>query len=202
MYPDTDSAPIPLEEDQIEQARKNLPSEVIARYHKLKDWGVPEDAYTYIFSKNLYPVIEETVKSLGMDPKFTGTFIGHYLKWVEGHFTPADNFNYRIIYAMFRYLKEQGLEPELARRMLPVVYEHPKMDFDSVLTSIRFKKVKKDEIFSKIPFLREKFSQVMISGEKQNEVNWIMGELRNTALGNIPMQELRKAVENNSTRKR
>ncbi|MDD4087594.1 MAG: Glu-tRNA(Gln) amidotransferase subunit GatE, partial [Bacteroidales bacterium] len=56
MYPDTDSAPIPLEDTQIENLRSQLPEEVIDHYHQLQAWGVPEDTYTYIFSKNLFPL--------------------------------------------------------------------------------------------------------------------------------------------------
>ncbi len=55
MYPDTDSAPIPLENDYIESLGTNKPEEVVERYKRLKDWNVPEDCFTYIFKKNLFP---------------------------------------------------------------------------------------------------------------------------------------------------
>ena len=195
MYPDTDSAPIPLEDEYIEKLKQDLPEEVIDRYRQLKKWGIPEDTYTYIFSRNLYPLTERIIKELKINPVFAGTFMGHRLKFVEGHFKHVQEFNYKIIFAMFKYLLDNKIELELARFMLPVVYEFPKMDFDSVLESINFKKVPKKEIISRISFLRKKFAEVRISDKPENETKWIMGQLYKTAVGNIKLSELNKLVE-------
>ena len=81
--------------------------------------------------------------------------------------------------------------------MLPVVYQHPKMDFDSILTSIGFKKVPKEEILSKIPFLKQKFSEIKISKDDHIAKNWIMVEVQKTAIGNIAPDQLAKAIEQN-----
>jgi len=194
MYPDTDTPPIPLDEVHIETIREGVPTEVIERYHQLKKWGVPEDTYTYLLKKNFFPLIERIVGELKLEPRAIGTFFGHWLKFVEGHYTPAEEFNYKIIYAMFRYLVEEKLDIRLARRMLPVVYEHPKMDFDSVLTSIGFKKVPKEKILSHISFLKEKFKDIRHSGEAEKERNWVMGELYETAIGNVDLTELSRLI--------
>lgn len=194
MYPDTDSAPIPLEDDKIEQLRKNLPTEVADRYHQLKKWGVPEDTYTYIFSKNLFPVMEKIVKDLKIDPKLIGTFFGHHLKYVEGRYDRSPEFTYEKVCELFRFLKENGLELILAGQMMPVIFEHPKMDFESVLTSIKFRKVDKKEIIAMIPFFRKKFQEIGRSKDKLSENRWIMGELRPVALGNINLTELYQQI--------
>jgi glutamyl-tRNA(Gln) amidotransferase subunit E len=97
---------------------------------------------------------------------------------------------------MFRYLKEKKLDLYLAYQMLPVIFEHPKMDFDSVMTSIHFKEIPKDEIIARIPFLKKKFSEIRRSDNKINETNWIMGEMRKIAVGNIAMRELYELVNN------
>ncbi len=196
MYPDTDSAPIPLPNVLIDKLSKNLPSDIIDRYHQLKKWNIPEDTYTYIFSHDYFQLIEKIIKILKIDPVYVGTFFGHTLKFVEGHYTAAEAFNYKIIFAMFRYLQQQNIELELARYMLPVVYEFPKMDFDSILESINFKKIPKDKIISHIPFLKKKFSEIKRSEESKDELNWIMGELREEAIGNISMKELYNYVMN------
>ncbi len=195
MYPDTDSAPIPLEENYIENLRQRLPDEVIDRYHQLKKWNVPEDTYTFIFKKNLFPLIRRIVDEMNADPKFIGTFMGQTMKFVEGHHSPSAEFNYKVIYSMFRFLKKEGLDFELAKRMIPELYEHPKMEFDSVLTSIDFKRIPEKEILGKIPFLVEKFDKIKHSDHRNNALNWIMGQVRKAAVGNIPMQKLATEVE-------
>jgi glutamyl-tRNA(Gln) amidotransferase subunit E len=194
MYPDTDSAPIPLDNAYIEQLGNNIPEEVMDRYHKLKSWNVPEDCYTYIFKKNLFPLIERIISELKTDPAFAGKFFGHAVKWVEGQFKPAAEFDYKIIYALLRFVNMRKLEPEIARRMLPLVYQYPKMEFESVLTSIHYKPLEKAEIVSKIPFLRNKFAEIRLSKGDDVEYNWIMGQLRRQAEGNMSMIELSKAV--------
>ncbi|MCF8303436.1 MAG: Glu-tRNA(Gln) amidotransferase subunit GatE [Bacteroidales bacterium] len=195
MYPDTDTAPIPLDKHYIEELRNDLPQDVIDRYHQLKKWNVPEDTYTYIFKRNHYPLIEKIINELKFDPIFTGTFFGHRLKYVEGHYTPSAEFDYSLIYDLFKFLKDNKLEKELAAKMLPVIYEHPKMDFDSVLNTINFKRLSRDEIISKIPFLHQKFDSIRHSEKPENETAWIMGQLRRTATGNIPLNELHTLIE-------
>jgi glutamyl-tRNA(Gln) amidotransferase subunit E len=194
MYPDTDSAPIPLENEYIESLGKNKPVEVSERYQQLKNWHVPEDCYTYIFKKNLFPLIERIVTELEMNPAFVGKFFGHAVKWVEGQYKPAAEFDYKIIYALLRFIKQSKLDSGIARRMLPLVYQYPKMEFESVLTSINFKAVTKEQIVSKIPFLRNKLAEIRLSKGADVEHNWIMGQLRRQAEGNLSMIALHEAV--------
>jgi glutamyl-tRNA(Gln) amidotransferase subunit E len=196
MYPDTDSKPIPLEDEQITRISKTLPTDVVERYRQMKKWGIPEDTYHYIFTKNLYPVIEKIIKDLRINPVLAGTFFGHQLKYIEGHLECPGKFNYNLIYDLFRFLKENDIEFDLVGSMIPVLYEHPKMDFDSILTSINFRRIPKPEILSHISFLKEKFGSIRRSQEPKDERDWIMGQLRIMAVGNIPMAELEQEVEN------
>jgi glutamyl-tRNA(Gln) amidotransferase subunit E len=194
MYPDTDTPPKPLSNEKIEELSKNLPTDIIDRYNQMKKWNIPEDTYTYIFSRNYFLLIERIVKELKLDPVEICTFFGHRLKFVEGHYTPAEAFNYELIYDLFKHLLEAGLDTELAYNMLPVIYEHPKMDFESVLTVINFKRMPEKEIIERISFLRDKFSEIRRSEVKKDETDWIMGELRPIARGNLSMKALYKEV--------
>jgi glutamyl-tRNA(Gln) amidotransferase subunit E len=194
MYPDTDSAPIPLENDYIESLGKNLPEEVVLRYKRLKDWNIPEDCYTYIFKKNLFPLIERIITELDLNPAFVGKFFGHAVKWVEGQYKPTAEFDYKVIYALLRFIKQRNLDISIARRMLPQVYQYPKMEFESALTSMNYKAVTKEQILSKISFLRNKFAEIRLSKGKDVEHNWIMGQLRWQAEGNMSILELHEAV--------
>jgi glutamyl-tRNA(Gln) amidotransferase subunit E len=195
MYPDTDSAPIPLEEKYIEKLRKELPSDIYDRYQQMKKWGIPEDTYTYIFRNNLFPLIEKVKKELKIEPKFTGTFLGHDLKYVEGHYAGKEPFNYCRIFSLFEFLKANKITLELAKEMMPVIYEHPQMDFDSVLTSIKFKPMKSADLIGQIPFFKEKYSKEKRKDDKVCETNWIMGQMHRAALGNMELKSLRNEIE-------
>jgi len=194
MYPDTDSAPIPLADATIEELGKNLPQEVIDRYHVLREWNVPDDTYTYIFKKDLFSLIERIKNELGFDARFTATLLAHKLKYIEGHYKPSAEFNYRIVYGMLKFIRDKKLAREIAWLMLPHVYEHPKLDFESVLTSIHFKPIDKNELLGKLPFLQSKFGEIRYSDNAVNQKNWIMGQLRRSAIGNISLRDLYSSI--------
>lgn len=196
MYPDTDSVPIPLHNEYIEELRKKTPVEVIEHYHQLKKWNIPDDTYTYIFKKNLYHIIEELVNVYAVDSKFAGTFIGHTLKFVEGHYKRSPYFDYHKIIELFAFIKQNQIDIALSKYMLPVIYQHPKMDFDSVLATLKFKKTKAEDIYTNIPYMIEKFKQIQKSRKSGVEVKWIMGGLRKMALGNINLTGLHQQLTN------
>lgn len=196
MYPDTDSAPIPLSTEYIDTLSADLPSEVIVRYQQMQKWGIPEDTYTYILKKNLYPLIEQIITELDINPSFVGTLLGQELKHIEGHIRPISPFNYQRIADMLKFLKEQNLQLDLIKVMLPVVYEHPQLDGESVLSVIGFKRIAAEEIFSKIPYLVEKFAKIAHKKEyAESQTRWIMGQLQKMSIGNISMSELEEKVK-------
>jgi glutamyl-tRNA(Gln) amidotransferase subunit E len=191
MYPDTDSPPIPLTDEYITSISESLPTDICDRYEQLARWGIPEDAKAYILRKNLVPLIEKTERELGISPKWTGIFLAHRLRNVENRSRYSKDFKYSMVFAMLRYLKEHGLDIELAKKMLWELYRHPKMDFDSILTTLKFKRVTKEEIEARIPFLREKYREIATSNDPGAETRWMMGELRKTAAGNTKLSELK-----------
>jgi glutamyl-tRNA(Gln) amidotransferase subunit E len=79
--------------------------------------------------------------------------------------------------------------------MLPVVYQYPNMDFDSILTTIEYKPFFEEDILANIPILKEKFNEISKSKDKAAMVLWVMGELRPLALGNMDLKELKETVE-------
>lgn len=193
MYPDTDSAPIPLKEEDIQQAGKDIPMEAMDAIAIMQKWGVPEDTFTYILKKNLFPFLKKLVEKDKHDPVFAATLLGHRLKYVEGHFEKAPGFTYEKLGWLLAELKGRSLDRELIRPMLPVIYQHPKMDFDSILISIGYKPMAPEAVISGLSFLKQKFRSINTS--QNGMTHWLMGQLRPQALGNLPMKELRSLIE-------
>ncbi|MFO7997550.1 MAG: Glu-tRNA(Gln) amidotransferase subunit GatE [Bacteroidales bacterium] len=195
MYPDTDSAPIPLKDEDIERLGKNLPQPTIEAYMMMKKWGIPEDTYTYILKKNLFPLLREIIETLQEDPVFVGTLFGHRLKHIEGQQEKAPGFKYRQVLHLLKKLHERGYDRELIKPMLGVVYQHPKMDFESLLTSIGFREMAEEEVVSNLTFLIKKFGSIRQSDDENAAINWLMGQLRPAAMGNIELKTLREILE-------
>ena len=171
-----------------------MPEDIIDRYRKLKEWEIPEDTYTYIFSKDHFPMIEKIINELKIEPKLVGTFFGHTLKHAEGQYIPADELYQRKWFKLFDFLKKEKLEFGLAKKMLPMALEHPKMDFTSILSELNFKKVTSAEILEEIQILNEKFEPKNDKTDNTDRINWIMGQLRKLALGNMDLKELSEKV--------
>lgn len=194
MYPDTDSAPISISNSYIEGIQKGLPGKVIERYYQLTKWSIPEDTYIYIFKKNLFPLIEKIVTELKIKPKYIGTYLGHYMKYIEGQLENRENFDYEKVYGLLKFIKKRKLDIEIAKQMLPVIYEHPNLEFESVLTIINYRKIPEEEVLSRIAFLSEKFEQSNKTINRDAKKRWIMGQLRKIAVGNINLKNLSKQI--------
>lgn len=194
MYPDTDSKPIPLAEEYIQKLSQIIPQDVSERINKMMEWGIPEDTYTYILSKNLYPLLTKIVDRLKLNPKEAGVFIGQYLKFIEGQLEAGNDFHYDKIIDLIQFTKDNDIHFSLVRKMIPVLYEHPKMDFESILTTIKFKKRDREYILEQVDFLVAKFIKTGKNKTGENAKNWIMGQLRPSAEGNICLTELKDVV--------
>jgi len=195
MYPDTDSEPIPLPDEYINKLRERLPVNVSERYHQLKEWGIPEDTYKYLLSKNLVPLIERINSSFSFSPKYIGTFLGQTFKNIEGKKKPHKNFSYEKIWGLFGFISKNKLLPAIAHLMLPVIYNHPDMEFGSVLTILDFKKYSINELLAPVDFLSGKFKQIRHSETEKAAVDWIMGQLHKQAIGNVSLTELKLQIE-------
>jgi hypothetical protein len=79
------------------------------------------------------------------------------MKHTEGTVERGKDFSYEQVYLLLEFLQKKNIHIELAPRKLKVLYHYPKMDFESILDTIKFKQNTQDEILSKIPFLKTNF---------------------------------------------
>jgi glutamyl-tRNA(Gln) amidotransferase subunit E len=100
-----------------------------------------------------------------------------------------------MIFDLFDFVKKNNLDPTISKSMLPIILEHPKMDFNSVLTTLNFKKRSKEDLLAPIDYLFEKFKEIRKSKNEGVPVQWVMGQLRRQAAGNISLKELKECIE-------
>ncbi|MBN1984393.1 MAG: Glu-tRNA(Gln) amidotransferase subunit GatE, partial [Chitinivibrionales bacterium] len=194
MYPDTDSAPIPIPASHIDEIRKAMPATVHNRIKQLRSWMVPDDTHCYLLKNNLVPLIERIQATCGYNPKYIATLLAHRFKNIQGTVRTSSTFDMQRIADLCVFVKQNGLHQDIIVDMLPVLYEHPKMDFQSVLTSIRFSRHEPEEILSPVGLLRNKFTQIRTSKDSDAATRWIMRELRRSAVGNISLKQLSEHI--------
>ena len=194
MYPDTDSAPISITQELIDIAGRNLPIDVKTQITKLNNWNIPGDTFFYILRHNLVPLIERICDDFKAEPRFVGTLLAHKLKSLQGKSKADLTFDFERIYWLFAFVKEQEIEREIIYKMLPVIYKQPKMEMRYVLKYICFSKCSVDNIISLIPIMHKRFKRLKGSKNVEAELNWIMKNLQEKAIGNMPLHELAMVI--------
>ncbi|MCX6305850.1 MAG: Glu-tRNA(Gln) amidotransferase subunit GatE [Bacteroidetes bacterium] len=194
MYPDTDSAPIPLEDSEIDEAVTRLPKLVSERIAQLAEWNVPEDTHTYLLKNNLVPLLEKAQAELNVAARYTSGLLAHTLKHLQGQYPPLPDFTYDKVYELIKFLVDHDIDVAIAKRMLFHLYQHPKMDFESILITLNFKEVSKEEILSKVPFLVKKYKETRTSHDDSAGLRWVMGNLNRLATGNMSLRELSSQI--------
>ncbi len=195
MYPDTDSAPISVSDEEIEAARARIPVGLQRRLEQLAEWDIPADAHTYLLRNNLLPVIEELTAKYDVTPKCLGLYYAHLLKSLQGREPlPFDN---QRVEDLLIYIARKKLALDILPEMLKVLFANPNMQFSSVLAVLNYKEIPVPEILAEIPLLHKMWARVKTKGLKRTDAlqSWMMGRLRYIALGNMPLGELRQAVE-------
>ena len=194
MYPDTDSQPFPVTTEMLERLGRDLPVEIAERYRQMKDWGLPEDTWHYLLSKNLVGLIDRIGSDLGFDRRETGTLIGHRFRFLEGRGKVAAGFSYERLYDLFAFLKKEDLLAPVARIMLPGVVSSASPDFASILAATGLHRATMEDIRKEIRGHAARFAEVCYNGSMAGMEDWVMGQLKMKAVGTVRLSEVRKAV--------
>lgn len=99
-------------------------------------------------------------------------------------------FETQRIFDLFAYLKKENIDSAIAYRMIKELFVHPKLDFESILTILKFKKKGKEDVLDRIKVLHDKFSPARKNTCDVDKVNSIMGQLRSFSEGNINLADL------------
>ncbi|MCR5013139.1 MAG: Glu-tRNA(Gln) amidotransferase subunit GatE [Bacteroidales bacterium] len=193
MYPDTDSAPIPLDPKEIEALKKELPTEIVDRYYKLMEWNVPQDCFTYIFAKNWFPTMNDIVEKLGIDGRMLGCFVGMRLKSLLGK-NPNSQFSYDTLYKLFAFLKKEKLNYRLAWNMAPTLVDDASLEMKEVLRAIGFRRASEETLNKKLDKLMSSYIPNKKFHAAVNKRNWIMGQMHE-AVGNTDLKELANNIK-------
>lgn len=190
MYPDTDSAPIPIDEAAIEAARCALPPRSIAeQIERLDRWEVPHDAHGFILRRALFPLVRRLHEDAGLAPRLAGTLVGHALRPAE-RFGPIDED--RIV-DLAHAVSDKGLSFDILKPLVPAALAEPEADLDRLLERIGYRPHTKADIEAAIERLRRKLDGSGLALDDAR--NWMMGRLRPLALGNVPLRDVAIAVE-------
>ncbi len=191
MYPDTDSAPIPIDEAAIERIRAALPPSIVESQHQMRAWKIPTDCQPFILKRALFPILASLVGDHGFDPIFAGTLLGHRLRAVNGD-RPVEG---AWILTLAQEMRQRDLQIELIQSLLPIAYENPQATLDELLHQCGYFKLSQQTLCDRLGTLRRTFKPSKRRRNAHAQRNWLMGQLRPYALGNVPLAALAKQIE-------
>ena len=194
MYPDTDSAPIPIDDTLIESIRTELPTDVSEQMKRMAAWQVPEDACRTLLRRNLVPLVERLADVCGEAPVFIATLLAHTLKQYTAQLADSGSSAADRLCALAAFLKTRGLDRDLLRAAAPEALRHPTKDFESILTDLGYRPLQNKTILKRIPALRNTFDRHSKTDRPRARRDWIMGQLRPLALGNLSLRDLSRIV--------
>ncbi len=200
MYPDTDSAPIPIGDEFVHKIMSQLPKLVSDQLDQLRGWGIPEDALAFLLRNNLTPLIERIVTEFNYKADFVGTLLSHRLKNLMRKIKCPAGFHFEKIYDLFAFTYNNKLELDIIKFMLPVFYMHPDMDLQAVLTEIGFKRYGRERILSKISLHRKEYRKIRTSKSSFSECKWMMKRILKYAVGNMPLAQLSELINKEGAR--
>ena len=191
MYPDTDSAPIPIDEVLVEETRSSLAKPIRDCMEQLRDWRVPEDSWAFILKRNLFPLLRQLIEVEGLKPRFAGTLVGQTLRSVCGD-RPGDT---QWIAELTHQLNSRGLDVELLKVLVEQTFANPNGDLDALLETMNHKPISQQDLLALVPSLQSQFEVRRRRTSARAMRDWIMGQLRPRALGNVSLSELATDIE-------
>ena len=195
MYPDTDSAPIPISEELIARLKANLPEPVDVRMKQLREWKVPEDTHAFLLKSNLVPLLEELIETTGLDSRFAGTLLGHTYKCLLGKGFAVDSTRLEGFVEIARNVLERKMHYNILAELLPLWMADTSLDADMLLEKVGYENTTAAAVTGQIEKLKSGFSRNRRTRGRDARAHWVMGRVRRLALGNMPLSRMWQTVK-------
>ncbi len=186
MYPDTDSSPIPIEEETIEATRARLPKSVSEQRELLAAWRAPADVRAYLLKRNLCSVVGRLISG-GMDSLAASTLVGHRVRRAMGD---REVDAARVAWAAEESARRK-LPADAARDIVVLSLLEPRDTFERLLERAAYRKATEKEI-------RETIRREVAKGDVRDPeaaTRALMGRIRPIAWGNVPLGTVAAWVE-------
>jgi len=193
MYPDTDSAPIPITDAMVEKARANLPTDPRELVAKLRAWQVPESDFYYLMSRQLVPVVETIAAETGWPARFAALLFAHTLKGLERRQGPSPGLRPDRVIELCRYVHAKGIDRRMVRDLLEVLHGDPGRSFDELLPSGK-SEWPDETLLVEIRRLNQRFGSPA-SRHPEARSRWIMGQLKKKMAGRFDPARVAALIE-------
>jgi glutamyl-tRNA(Gln) amidotransferase subunit E len=145
--------------------------------------------------RNFIPIIQEIIQITELDPQFVTTFCGHTLRWAERGRNGKPLLAGRRLVDLFSFMNAHNLNPNILKPIIKVLSKNPNLSFEAAVMALGYQSIPGKAVIAKIPTLRKHFDEIKSTERKGAQEDWIMGQLRPLAVGNMDLKVLHEAVE-------
>ena len=186
MYPDTDSSPIPIEEETIEATRADLPRDVADRRSQLAAWGAPPDVWAYLLRRNLCPLVGDLISD-GLEPRGATTLVGHRVRRALGD---REVDAARVRWAM-QEAAARKIPDDAARDLAVLALLEPTLPYEELLSRAAYRKATEEDVRGAVE------RTIRRSGARCPDavVPVTMARIRPIAWGNVKLAEVARWVK-------
>ncbi len=185
MYPDTDSPPIPLEWERVQDLKSKLPISVKEVVDYFQKWQIPENYYNFLLRNNFFTVLKEFIDNHNIEPKFVGSIFGQNLR---NYLRQNSSINFTNLKTFIDYLTNNKIDKEILKDYISDVVKEDYEEAEALLKSKSFKTYTEDEINEELSKLVTKYKDKKKFKENNDSFfRFLMGTLRKKALGNVNM---------------
>jgi glutamyl-tRNA(Gln) amidotransferase subunit E len=191
MYPDTDSAPIPISEKIIEHIKELLPETPDYWRKKYKKTLNPQ-MIEQLIVHNLIKLFSEIYEGLKIEPNFIAHTLNSTFKMVNGkrNFLAKEN-----LIPLFKKYKEKTITRSALQAIL-IEMVNGKHPLSEILVSLKLKMISSEETRN---IIREELKNKLQLKHFEKRIEFLIGRIKgrigNYADGNEIMQILREELE-------
>ena len=190
MYPDTDSAPIPIENEYIETIENRMIATMPRWLDTLREWDVPDDAHYYLIMHGLIPLIEKTANETGWPEKFVALLFGHTFKGMQRRGQLADTFDPQTVSDVCCYLSKSNIDRRWVREVLKQLGTSSERSIQVVTSEVVHGKLTLDEAAGCVKDLTDQFDKVSESCLPDARFRWVVGQMKPLMQGSVSQNEL------------
>ena len=189
MYPDTDSVPIPLKNEWIDELKENCFFNLGSQLNMLFEWEVPIDTHFYLLRNRLNQTIDNLTK-YGYTHRQISCIFGHRIKKLHKVTGFNKEFDFSKTVELFDFASVNNLNIDFIKEVINCAIREYNTDLIYVANSILVKLEHKFSI-SEIVMHAENVASTINNQIDQNCLtNWLIGQVKPNSLGAISLSKL------------
>jgi len=195
MYPDTDTAPISIENSDLEDIRKELPGSIKIDIQILNDFKIPIDCHRFLLIHNLVPIIEQLSKETNFSGKYIGLLFGHKLREISRKSNDDILNHITRLKELILYIHKLKLNQELIKSLLPIISKDLNKNIKDHIEDADIPVSLPTELNRDISEHVSDFKKVAITKTPSNAVMWIMKKMKHRVIGHKQMSKLAEQIK-------